>query len=48
MTLRNLIFHLRIAYWHVQIGRDRPWFRLFRNDYHRGRLGKDSPWVELY
>lgn len=46
--MSNLFLNLRIGVWHFQIGRDRPYFRISRNDYHRTRLGKESPWVELY
>jgi hypothetical protein len=43
--MSNTILNLRVWCIHFQIIRDRPWFRVSYNDYHRGR---GSRFVELY
>ena len=46
--MSNFWVNIRFAYWHLQIGPDRPCVRLLRNDYHVGKLGRSSPWFEVY
>lgn len=39
--------NLRVAYWHFQITRDRPWVRFSFNRYRWGR-GERTPIVEFH
>lgn len=43
--MSNLIINLRIWCFHFQVARDRPWFRVSYNDYHRNG---GSRFIELY
>ena len=45
--MSNLLFNLRLWYWHFQIRRDRPWISFSRNPYRWAR-GERSPWIELH
>jgi hypothetical protein len=45
--MSNLIFHLRIWCFHVQIERDRPWLpRIRYNDFHRRFRTPFIKWYE--
>lgn len=56
--MSNLWLNVRLLYWHLQIGPDRPWVRLSFNEYHIGNLWRPfnrsretairSPWFEVY
>lgn len=46
-TMSNLIFNLRLWYWHFQIARDAPWVSISFNRYRWGS-GERSPWIELH
>lgn len=43
--MSNCIINLRIWCIHFQVLRDRPWFRISYNGYHRGR---GSKFMEMY
>jgi len=43
--MSNTIVNLRVWCLHFQIIRDRPWFRITYNGYHRGR---GSPFFAWY
>lgn len=43
--MSNLWLNLRVFYWHLQIGPDRPWVRVSFNRHH---VGRRSPWVEFH
>ena len=44
--MSNLWLNLRIFYWHIQIGPDRPWASVVFNRY-RWERGERSPFIEL-
>ena len=45
--MSNLIFNLRIFYWHFQIARDAPYVRFGFNHY-RWEHGIGWHWIELF
>ena len=45
--MSNLWINLRVLYWHLQIGPDRPWVEIKFNSY-RWSDGDRSPWIELH
>lgn len=45
--MSNLIFNLRVFYWHFQIMRDRPFVRISANSYWKNGKWKEK-WVELH
>ena len=42
--MSGLILHLRLAYWHLQVGRARPWLRMGLDQYRWDR----GCWRPLY
>lgn len=45
--MSNLIFNLRILFWHIQIERGRWYPTVSANPYHRAR-GFAHPFIEMY
>lgn len=45
--MSNLWVNLRLWYWHLQIGPDRPWVTFSINPY-RWERGQRTPWIELH
>jgi hypothetical protein len=45
--MSNLWINLRLWYWHLQIGPDRPWVAFKFNPF-RWERGERSPWIELH
>jgi hypothetical protein len=46
-SMSNLVFNLRVLFWHVQVERGRWYPTISFNGYHRKR-GFVRPYVELY
>lgn len=46
-SINNLIFNLRILFWHIQVERGRWYPTVSANPYHRAR-GSVRPFIELY
>lgn len=45
--MSNLWLNIRLAYWHLQIGPDRPWVAIKFNQY-RWREGNRHPLFEVH
>ena len=45
--MSDLIFNLRVWYWHFQIGRNWPWLRFGRNEW-RWQRGEFKPRVQIH
>lgn len=45
--MSNLWINLRLWYWHLQIGPDRPFVSFGLNEY-RWERGMRSPWIEFH
>jgi hypothetical protein len=44
--MSNLWLNLRIWYWHIQVGPDRPYLAVRFNSF-RWEIGQRYPWIEL-
>jgi hypothetical protein len=45
--MSNLIFNIRILYWHIQLEKDQKWPAIIFNDYHYQNYLKDG-WFSIY